>query len=74
MGMKLFFWSGLDIGREYSDGYIGVIAANIKKALDLIHSDERDWMQKYYGECDSNEPDILLLNKFHEKEFIWTWG
>lgn len=72
--MKLFLWSALDVGGEYADAWIGVIAKSRERALELVEQDERDWIARYSGECMANEPDVLPLRASEKQERIWIWG
>lgn len=72
--MTLYLWTGLDIGGEYADAYIGVIAAGMERAIALVESDDRDWIQRYAGECRANRPETLPLHPDERSARVWIWG
>lgn len=71
--MKLFFWAGLDVGGEYADAWIGVIASSKARALEILESQTEEPHNRYYGECYANVPDELSL-RGEKEERIWNWG
>lgn len=71
--MKLFFWQALNLGGEYADNYIAVIAADLDQALALIENDAREWVSRCFGECQRHSAEVLKLDP-SEPARIWTWG
>jgi hypothetical protein len=71
--LNLFFWCGLDIGGEYADAWIGVIAPSKERALEILDAQTEEPQKNYYGECYASEPDVLPLRGKRD-EGIWIWG
>lgn len=71
--MRLFVWYGLDIGGEYADAWIGVIAKTQERAAELVRNDDR--VDQYYGYCENLEPDeTLRLHASEKAERVLVFG
>lgn len=70
--MNLYLWQGIDIGGEYADAWIGVIAKTEDDALALIENDERDWISRYFAGRNI-APEVLPV-RAKETPRIWVWG
>ena len=71
--MKLFFWSALDIGGEYADAYIAVVARSKDAAVEMVEQDAREWIRNYSGHISYTVPDVLTVTS-REKARVWMWG
>ena len=74
--MKLYFYQGLDCGREYDDGFIGVIACDEEQAISIIENDDRFESYLKHGSefYSSGKPDVFELKDKKYKATIAFYG